>query len=135
MTLTETGVNTVAPQKRTGKITGNVDFFLYLLKMGSLNGMHSPQQSKPFLQNLNKTQAIWFSTKLQEEYALKTVDGLTAFCAILGAKPKEYDICIIDDGVKDPAWCIYKKGDTEAKLIATVSIGETENATVVATVK
>jgi hypothetical protein len=136
MTLTENAVTTATAQK-SGNIVGNVDFFLYLLKMGSLSAKHSAQQSIPFLQSGDgsKENTIWFSKKLQEQYALKTADGLTAFSTLLSSQPREYDICIIDDGVKPASWCLYKKGENTAKTVATVTITDTTNAATVATVK
>ena len=135
MQLEATAVNP-GTAKRTGKITGNVDFYLYLLKMKTLSGKHSAQRSIPFLKSdSGNDDAIWFSKKLQDEYALNTVEGLTEFCEILKVKAREYDICIIEDGTKPAAWCLYKKGANEARTVATVSIADTADANTVATVK
>lgn len=136
MQLEATAVST-KPAQKSGAITGNVDFFLYLLKMGTLSAKHSAQQSIPFLESADgsKDNTIWFSQKLQTEYALKTEDGLTAFSKELSVNPRAYDICIIDDGTKPAGWCLYKKGDNTAKTVATITIADTTVATTVATVK
>jgi len=134
MQLETTAVSTKSAQK-SGVISGNVDFFLYLLKTGTLSAELSRQQRIPFLKSDgSKENTIWFSRKLQDQWSLKTFEGLTEFCAELSSDPRSYDICIIDDGIKT-SWCLYNKGENGSTKVATVTVTDTTNATPVAKVK
>lgn len=139
MQLETTVVNPATTQNNSGKIVGTIEFFGYLLSEGKLDIYLSAKQRLPFLSNPLKMSgsdesAIWIGKSIKKNFALTDKASCTAFADELAANPTAYAVAIIKDAVKT-SWCLFKKGENTAELMATVTADTTNYAARVATVK
>jgi hypothetical protein len=140
MQLESAVVNPATTQNNSGKIVGTIEFFGYLLSKGSLDLNLSAVKKLPFLSNplkgANDTEesAIWIGKSIKKNFALSDKASCTAFANELASNPTAYAIGIIKDALRT-SWCLFKKGENQAELMATVTVDTTKYAAQVATVK